>query len=194
MIVLCIPYTRTRNCSFSLSQCSFVSHATTMSFAAHRKCTLNRDENRDFQALRSNRINVTCECHQRGHEWSSRFGLCVDVNECTRGMHNCILDAGENCFNLLGSYTCICRLGYIYNPEVKQCVYSPDFDRMLKGDASEPKVAKTKSLLDTVVRTITRSAGDCSAKARHIYTSLIFIALMYGDMIVGILDLTCLVL
>ncbi|XP_032688394.1 uncharacterized protein LOC116852300 [Odontomachus brunneus] len=149
---------------------------------AHRKCTLNRDENRDFEALRLNRINVSCECHQRGHEWSSRFGLCVDVNECTRGTHNCTLDAGESCHNLLGSYTCICRLGYVYSSEVKRCVYNPDFDITLMGDASEPKVAKTKGLLDTVIRTITRSTGGSFANARHIYISLILIVLMYSDM------------
>nr|XP_012218604.1 PREDICTED: uncharacterized protein LOC105669954 [Linepithema humile] len=127
---------------------------------AHRKCTLNRNENRDFQALKANRMNVSCECHQPGYEWSSRFGLCVDVNECIRSMHNCTLDAGESCLNLPGHYACICRLGYVYNPEMKRCIHSPEIDRALKGDADEPKTAKMIGLFAKVVQTITRSAGN----------------------------------
>ncbi|XP_014480163.1 PREDICTED: uncharacterized protein LOC106747286 [Dinoponera quadriceps] len=148
---------------------------------AHRKCRLNREENRDFQALRSNRINVSCECHRPGHEWSSRFGMCIDVNECARGTHNCTLNAGESCFNLPGRYACICRLGYVYSPEMKRCVYNLDFDRTLKGDEEEPKAAETKGLLDAVIRTITRSTGNKPANTGHIYIPLILIALMYDE-------------
>lgn len=136
------------------------SDLTMVMFAAHRKCTLNRDENRDFQALRANQINVSCECHRRGYEWSSRFGLCVDVNECSRGTHNCTRNRGESCLNLPGQYACVCRLGYIYNPELRQCIYSPDIDRALKGYTKESKVAKTKGLLAKIIRTITKSTGN----------------------------------
>lgn len=148
-------------------------------FAAHRKCTLNRNENRDFEALTANRINVSCECHQLGYEWSSRFGLCVDVNECIRGMHNCTPDAGESCLNLPGHYACVCRLGYVYNPEMKRCVHSPGMDRMLKGDTDEPKIAKTKGLFAKVVQTITRSVGNSFMCDHRINFPFVSIILMY---------------
>lgn len=175
--IQCITRAITRSSSLPL-----VSYGPllTLLFTAHRKCTLNRDENRDFQALRSNRINVSCECHQPGHEWSSRFGLCVDVNECTRGAHNCTLDAGESCLNLHGRYTCVCRIGYVYSSKMKRCVYSSDFDKALKGDASEPKAAKAKGILDEIIRTVTRSAEDSCVNGNHIYILLILITLLYN--------------
>ncbi|XP_012062493.1 PREDICTED: uncharacterized protein LOC105625785 [Atta cephalotes] len=145
---------------------------------AHRKCTLNRDENRDFQALRTNQINVSCECHQRGYEWSSRFGLCVDVNECVQGTHNCTQNA-ESCLNLPGYYVCVCRLGYIYNSEIGQCVHSPDIDRVLKsGYVEKPKVAKTRNMLDKIARIIARSTGSNYVHNYRINFSLILIILI----------------
>lgn len=156
------------------------SEPTTIMFAAHRKCTLNRDENRDFQALRANQINVSCECHRRGHEWSSRFGLCVDVNECIRGTHNCTRNVSESCLNLPGDYTCICRLGYVYNPEMKQCVHSPDIDKALKGYMEKPKAAKERNLFAKIVRTITRSAGNGYVRGCEINFPLILTVSMYG--------------
>ena len=147
-------------------------------FAAHRKCTLNRDENRDFQALRMNQINVSCECHQRGYEWSSRFGLCVDVNECVQGTHNCTQNT-ESCLNLPGYYVCVCRLGYIYNSEIGQCVHSPDIDRVLKsGYVEKPKVEKMRNLLDKIARIIARSAGSNYVHNYRINFSLILIILI----------------
>ncbi|XP_025157801.1 uncharacterized protein LOC105184182 [Harpegnathos saltator] len=150
---------------------------------AHRRCSLHRDENRNFQALRSNRINVSCECQRPGYEWSSRFGLCVDVNECSRGAHNCTLHAGENCLNLAGGFACICQLGYAYSPTAGRCVHDPGFERMLKGDEDEPTSAETKRrLLDEIIRFITRSsAGGPVSATSHICVSLILIVLMHGD-------------
>ncbi|XP_020300345.1 uncharacterized protein LOC109864000 [Pseudomyrmex gracilis] len=142
----------------------------------HRRCTLNRNENHDFQALTANQINVSCECHRPGHEWSSRFGLCVDVNECVRGTHNCTRDAGESCVNLLGHYTCVCRLGYVYDAEMKRCVFSPEIDRVLRGYEDKPaKLAKAKTLLDKIVKIITRSAGEISVCNSRIICLLILI-------------------
>ncbi|KAG5316660.1 NID2 protein, partial [Acromyrmex insinuator] len=117
---------------------------------AHRKCTLNRDENLDFQALRANQINVSCECHRRGYEWSSRFGLCIDVNECVRGTHNCTQNA-ESCLNLPGYYVCVCRLGYIYNSEIGQC------QKLKKREICSPRSPELLPDLPEVVMYITES-------------------------------------
>lgn len=152
-------------------------------FAAHRKCALNRSENRDFQALRENQINVSCECHQPGYEWSSRFGLCVDVNECTRGTHNCTLENGESCLNLPGHYDCVCRLGYVYNPEMKRCVYSLEIEKVLKGGMLETETAKKEGVLIKVIKAITRSNGYDSVTNSRINYFLIVILFIYVEFI-----------
>jgi hypothetical protein len=131
-----------------------------MVFAAYRECTLNREENQDLEALRRNWINVSCECRQPGYEWSSRFGLCVDVNECTRGTHNCTPDV-ESCLNLPGRHACICRLGNVYDAKEDRCVHSAKIEKILQGDIEEPKVVeKVLSLLEKIARIITRSAAS----------------------------------
>lgn len=88
----------------------------------------------------------------------------------------------ESCLNLPGHYACVCRLGYVYNLEMKRCVYNPDIDRVLKGGAREPKIAKTESLFAKIVQTITRSAGNSFLYGYRINFSLILIMLMYSLM------------
>ncbi|KYN01335.1 Fibrillin-1 [Cyphomyrmex costatus] len=146
---------------------------------AHRKCMLNRDENRDFQALRANQINVSCECRRRGYEWSSRFGLCVDVNECVRDTHNCTRGA-ESCLNLPGHFVCVCQLGYVYNSEIGQCVHSPDIDRVLKGYVEKPKAAETRNLLVKIARVIARSSGSGYVYDYKVNRPLTLIVLIYS--------------
>lgn len=88
-----------------------------------RKCSLNRNENTLFRDIVLNHWNITCVCLQKGYEWSSRYGLCIDVDECIVGHHLCRSES-ENCVNLPGSYRCACRWGYIWNSKKKQCVPS----------------------------------------------------------------------
>lgn len=125
----------------------------------------------------ANQINVSCECQQSGYEWSSRFGQCVDVNECTRGTHNCTLDV-ESCMNLPGRHACICRFGNVYDSRAKRCVHSTEIEEILKSGLEEApsKIAKEPSLLEKIVRVITRSAaGDRSDSVA--LSSLLIIAL-----------------
>lgn len=61
---------------------------------------------------------------------------------------------------------------------MKQCVYSPDIDRVLKGTAREPKIAKAKSLFTKIVQTITRSAGNSFVYVYKINFLLIIIMLI----------------
>uniref|UniRef100_A0A1I7STZ4 EGF-like domain protein n=1 Tax=Bursaphelenchus xylophilus TaxID=6326 RepID=A0A1I7STZ4_BURXY len=49
----------------------------------------------------------SCDCRQ-GFEGNG--GVCVDVDECQRGIHGC--HQTSNCYNEIGSYRCKCPAGY----------------------------------------------------------------------------------
>nr|XP_012140862.1 PREDICTED: uncharacterized protein LOC100878185 [Megachile rotundata] len=127
----------------------------------HRTCTLNRQENQDFFSLVGNQINISCNCLESGYEWSSRFGLCVDVNECIRGEHGCSTDDGETCMNMPGGYECVCKIGYIYDSERRECIFSSAVHEILAGEKGETNDSETKSILETIVKAITRSSDSC---------------------------------
>lgn len=130
---------------------------------------MNRQENQDLLSLLANQINISCECREPGYEWSSRFGLCVDVNECTRGGHGCAMEQGEVCMNLAGGYECVCKFGYVYDDDRGDCVFSSDVEEMLSGWGEEPDVVETKSsLIETIVKTIARAPGSRLAFDRAI--------------------------
>lgn len=88
-----------------------------------RKCSLNRTENTLFRDIVLNHWNITCPCSQKGYKWSSRYGLCVDVDECVEKHHLC-KQSSENCVNLPGSYRCACTWGYIWDANSKKCIPS----------------------------------------------------------------------
>lgn len=132
-----------------------------ISFVAHRTCTLEEQENRDFLSLMANQINISCECHEPGYEWSSRFGLCVDVNECSRGEHSCSSGDGETCINMPGGYECICRFGYVYDQEQRACALNSAVEAMLAEAEAASNETETFSVIEMIVRTVTRSAGNC---------------------------------
>lgn len=50
----------------------------------------------------------TCVC-KAGYQQDGRIS-CVDVDECTKHTHDCHPDA--LCDNMMGSFTCTCRVGY----------------------------------------------------------------------------------
>ncbi|XP_017875565.1 uncharacterized protein LOC108622288 [Ceratina calcarata] len=127
---------------------------------AERECTLNRQENQDLLSLVANRINISCECRDAGYEWSSRFGICVDVNECIRGGHDCSKEDGEICMNLPGNFECVCKFGYVYDLGRKDCVFSSEIEDVLAGEKDETNVTKTKSIIDQIVKAIARSHSD----------------------------------
>ncbi|GFR62850.1 nidogen-2 [Elysia marginata] len=87
-----------------------------------RTCKWLPYENRDLESLRRNRFNITCECHKdrRGFRWSSRFKLCVDVDECTEKDVKC--KANRICQNSVGSFACVCRMGTQYDEKKQLCV------------------------------------------------------------------------
>ncbi|CAD6196064.1 unnamed protein product [Caenorhabditis auriculariae] len=76
-----------------------------------------------------------CECHpgfQASHDASSPIGWkCVDLDECTRGDHNC--DQHARCSNNEGSFTCQCLPGY--SGDGRTCL------REQRGHAPQPAQA-----------------------------------------------------
>ncbi|XP_049876133.1 uncharacterized protein LOC126373840 [Pectinophora gossypiella] len=91
---------------------------------SERQCTLHRGENLNLKDIVLNRWNITCHCKEPGFKWSSRHGMCVDVNECSTGEHNCDL-MWHDCLNLPGSYQCVCKFGLQYDKKnKKKCVIS----------------------------------------------------------------------
>ncbi|XP_018323270.1 uncharacterized protein LOC108735691 [Agrilus planipennis] len=91
--------------------------------AGQRDCSMELWRNTDFNDIVLNRWNVTCKCPREGVEWNSRFGMCIDVDECLLGLHNCSLGTQE-CINLVGSFRCVCRWGYIWDKVSQGCTES----------------------------------------------------------------------
>lgn len=54
---------------------------------------------------------------------------CVDINECTEGLHDCDLET-TTCINLSGSYVCDCKLGFMKMDDtcadIDECQEDPD--------------------------------------------------------------------
>lgn len=51
----------------------------------------------------------------------TRYGTCVDVNECTAHSETCDVES-ETCVNLPGRYKCICRWGYMWSADRQICI------------------------------------------------------------------------
>lgn len=54
-----------------------------------------------------------------GMQLTSDGSRCVDVDECTRGTHNCY--GGRTCINTMGSFKCACPQGYELSPSTAMC-------------------------------------------------------------------------
>lgn len=121
---------------------------------------MRRQENHDFLSLIANRINISCHCSETGYEWSSRFGFCIDVNECSRKLHDCSLDDGETCFNMPGGYECVCKFGYVFDSESKGCVVSSMVQEVLTISKTESNETRQASIMEMIIDTITRSTGN----------------------------------
>lgn len=107
-----------------------------------------------------NEINVTCHCQKSGYEWSSRYGICIDVDECSNNQHNCSLDTGESCFNLPGHFDCICQFGYNYNSKKKGCELDLEIEELLHKPKNPPKESKEKSFLTLIRDTFRKSSAN----------------------------------
>ncbi|XP_063216195.1 uncharacterized protein LOC134527441 [Bacillus rossius redtenbacheri] len=115
-----------------------------------RVCSVQRSRNTDLVSIIRGMWNVSCSCLRPGFEWSSRFGLCVDVNECIRNLHSCD-EKTQACFNTPGSFECICRWGFLYNKEQKQCVRNDLLMAAETGSIEKKKGSIVKKILSYIV-------------------------------------------
>lgn len=141
----------------------------------HRRCSFQRDRNTDFRDIVLNHWNVTCTCANSGYAWDSRFGTCVDVNECAIGDHNCDVDS-QVCVNLPGSFRCLCNWGYIWSDEFNQCTSSPALDLIKRQRQPVQQSNETKSLsIVHIVHQLVNKLKNCVCGIHFDMYTLIYI-------------------
>ena len=74
-----------------------------------------------------------CECNA-GYEGDGFAGNCADIDECSRGSHNC--DARAACGNTIGSFECFCMQGFQGGVNVTGTINDPCQDTDECGDES----------------------------------------------------------
>jgi hypothetical protein len=108
-----------------------------------KSCAWNVGENFDFEDLKRNRFNYSCNCtaDNPGYIWTPRYSLCVDQDECYDQVAQCPDD--KICRNTIGSYDCSCRRGYRLDKTEGTCVRSPLFKGSLDKIRSRGKLKKS---------------------------------------------------
>ncbi|KAK5649194.1 hypothetical protein RI129_000223 [Pyrocoelia pectoralis] len=119
--------------------------------AGHRQCSVNRSQNTDFRDIVLNRWNVTCQCSHSGYEWNSKYGMCVDIDECLSAIHNCNTER-EACVNLPGTFRCACRWGFIWNVANKICEPSPSLEIIKLHNVKEENLLQERKATSIVRR------------------------------------------
>ncbi|KAI5709478.1 hypothetical protein M8J75_000535 [Diaphorina citri] len=104
-----------------------------------RFCDMTLEYNTDMTSIIYNRWNVTCRCRDEGFVWDSRFGICVDRNECEEGTHSC--DVTELCYNTVGGHGCCCGWGYEFDEGTGRCTLSDALGRIMDR-VKEPRKQK----------------------------------------------------
>lgn len=129
---------------------------------------------------------MSCECQVVGYEWSARFGLCVDINECTRGLHNCSFKDGQTCVNLPGGFDCFCQFGMIWNTNVEKCETNDVFKNILNSIMHHDNPTRNSNLIEIFVKSLTRSTAN-SWYIHHLliffsYLLIAFMTIRFSDM------------
>lgn len=118
-----------------------------------QKCEVNRNENVDFKDIVLNRFNVSCHCQNPGYVWMSKYGICVDVDECALRRHTCAKDT-EICVNTNGSFKCACNWGYIWNNTFGQCEPSGALNILKREKAYKMQIKETPEVTLSIVKLV----------------------------------------
>ncbi|VVC30461.1 EGF-like calcium-binding domain [Cinara cedri] len=92
----------------------------TMTEATEKSCKFVRNQNTRLPSVIYNEWNVSCAC-TAGYEYDSRYGACIDINECATVSDICDKNS-EICINLRGHHKCICRWGFTWSTDQRICV------------------------------------------------------------------------
>ncbi|KAK4881414.1 hypothetical protein RN001_004733 [Aquatica leii] len=143
-----------------------------------RQCSINRLQNSDFRDIVLNRWNVTCKCFQVGFEWNSKYGMCVDIDECLLGLHNCN-PIREACVNLPGSFRCACRWGYVLNVFNKTCEASTYLNIIKAHNVKQQVLNETKapSIIKKLFYLTFYKSSNIGIFYSKIYIRIIFVQL-----------------
>ncbi|KAL7640349.1 UNVERIFIED_CONTAM: hypothetical protein RMT77_008620 [Armadillidium vulgare] len=95
--------------------------------ANQRKCSIDVNNNKDFNRLRRNEMNITCVCQHRGEKYNVISRDCIDRDECLENPNICDSKT-ENCFNTRRGYKCVCKWGYYYNSTKQKCLRDINVD------------------------------------------------------------------
>ncbi|CEF65681.1 Epidermal growth factor-like domain and EGF-like calcium-binding domain-containing protein [Strongyloides ratti] len=76
-----------------------------------KHCELFTLLNRNFEDIVKNNWNTTCSCQKGKYEYDLDLQICVDIDECQKEVGRC--GRNQECVNYIGSYACLCRLGFI---------------------------------------------------------------------------------
>lgn len=116
--------------------------------SGQRECAVVRRENTEFGDIVLNRWNVTCRCALAGTVWDSRFGICIDIDECLAEVHDCD-PLREACVNTFGGHQCACRWGYTWRNG--RCEENPALT-LIKLKENEEKEENQKKLATSIVK------------------------------------------
>uniref|UniRef100_A0A0N4ZG14 EGF-like domain-containing protein n=1 Tax=Parastrongyloides trichosuri TaxID=131310 RepID=A0A0N4ZG14_PARTI len=73
--------------------------------------------NRNFEDIVKNKWNTTCSCEKGKFEFEPDLQICIDIDECQRGIGKC--GKNQECVNYIGGYACLCRSGFLKTREGK---------------------------------------------------------------------------
>ncbi|XP_066252677.1 transmembrane cell adhesion receptor mua-3-like [Euwallacea similis] len=132
--------------------------------AGQRECGFHRVENRDFSDMILNRWNITCQCPEKGYVWSSIYGICVDLDECSESkLHTCHGE-GQACLNMPGSYSCVCKWGFFHDKVHDKCVASEAISKIKLSSKemkeSTDKPSKWRAFMRAVLNVIGRPSRE----------------------------------
>ncbi|GJQ83488.1 hypothetical protein Trydic_g19280 [Trypoxylus dichotomus] len=116
-----------------------------------RNCKLVRSENTNFREIILNRWNVTCNCSDAGYRYSSRYGLCIDIDECGDNSHVCE-NKTEMCINLPGTHECACSWGYTFNVDENKCTESSALALIKKDRKEQEEEKKNRTMAKSLVK------------------------------------------
>jgi len=104
-------------CGFSLdTECA---HPICQNAGPNRLCSMKNDLNLNLVGMVANSWNVSCKCDDPGYVFRFDVEKCVDSDECEK--EPCSDDKHEECVNMLGTFKCVCQMGYVRNRTTHEC-------------------------------------------------------------------------